>query len=155
MFVDDSCPWLTPTNFDDVLECKDGTHCNGEMMGWSCCNNHGGRAKCPANSPTMCGRPFCAAGGSDYCCYTEDGCKDYGGTRPCVEPGRSLYTNNCKDLCLILTLWLYTLISIYHLILFQPFKLAKTFLMIVKNRKASVSCLAKAAQYQVIIFQNN
>ena len=78
-------------------------------MGWSCCNAHGGRAKCPANSPTMCGRPFCAAGGSDYCCYTEDGCKDYGGTRPCVEPGRSLYTNNCKDLCLILTLLVMTI----------------------------------------------
>ena len=94
LFVDDACPWLTPTNFDDVLECKDGTHCNGEMMGWSCCNTHGGRAKCPANSPTMCGRPFCAAGGSDYCCYTQDGCKDYGGIRPCVESGRSQYINN-------------------------------------------------------------
>ena len=83
--VDDPCPWLTPTDSDDVMECQDGTRCNGETMGWSCCKDHGGRAKCPANNPAMCAQPSCAAGGSDYCCYTEDGCKDYGGIRPCGE----------------------------------------------------------------------
>ena len=92
--IDDSCPWLTSTDSDDVMECQDGTRCNGETMGWSCCNDHGGRAKCPANNPAMCAQPLCAAGGSDYCCYTEDGCNDYGGIRPCGESSRFQYITN-------------------------------------------------------------
>ena len=82
-FVDDSCPWSTPTSFDDELECQDGTRCNGVTMGWSCCKVHGGRSKCPANYPAMCAQPFCAAGGSDYCCLAKAACNHYGGIRPC------------------------------------------------------------------------
>ena len=83
LFLDDPCPWMTSTTSNDVFECHDGTSCNGKAMGWACCNDHGGRAKCPANNPVMCAQPLCAAEGRDYCCYTEEGCNDYGGVRSC------------------------------------------------------------------------
>ena len=67
-FTADTCPWLTPTNLDWILECKDGTQCNTETATWSCCNDHGGRAKCPLNIPEMCDDPLGCAGGTDYCC---------------------------------------------------------------------------------------
>ena len=91
--VDDSCPWSTPTSLDNVLECEDGTHCNGVTMGWSCCKTHGGRAKCPANYPAMCAQPLCAAGGTDYCCLAKAACSHYGGIRPCKWSSRFDYVN--------------------------------------------------------------
>ena len=40
------CPWLSgSTGVWNQLECIDGTLC----MGWSCCNDRGGRARCPPN----------------------------------------------------------------------------------------------------------
>ena len=34
----------------------------------------------------MCARPFCAAGETDYCCFTAELCKEYGGIRQCERP---------------------------------------------------------------------
>ena len=84
---------MTATKIDNVFECRNGVRCNGETDGWDCCNLRGGRARCPANNPIMCAQPYCAAGGSDYCCYTEDECSDYGGMRPCneIETGRNTF----------------------------------------------------------------
>ena len=84
-----SCSWSTPTNEDNVMQCNDGTYCNGLTDGWTCCNSHGRRRKCPMNYPVMCAKPECAWG--DYCCYTKDDCvSKWGGIRPCDKPGKSL-----------------------------------------------------------------
>ena len=40
-------PWLIEADF---YECVDGILCNTT----SCCNSHGGRARCPASMPVMC-----------------------------------------------------------------------------------------------------
>ena len=74
------CGWLIPNDQDNVLQCEDGTFCDGTSKGWSCCNGHGGRARCPKNTPMMCLEKRCA-GGTDYCCSTD--CKDAGGPRVC------------------------------------------------------------------------
>ena len=84
----DLCPWLTPTEEDYVMKCQDGTYCSGLKLGWSCCKEHGGRAKCPAKYPSMCAMPLCAAEGTDYCCMAENECKYFGGLRPCEESGK-------------------------------------------------------------------
>ena len=65
--LDNNCSWLTPTNEENVLECVDGTHCNGQSDGWGCCNNHGKRSKCPPNYPIMCAAKPCG-GRDDHCC---------------------------------------------------------------------------------------
>ena len=75
-----ACGWLIPNDSDNILLCGDGTPCDGTAMGWSCCNDHGGRAKCPKNAPMMCSEKRCA-GGTDFCCSTD--CKDAGGPRVC------------------------------------------------------------------------
>ena len=72
------CEWLTPTDEDNLLKCRDGSYCNG----WSCCNDHNGRAKCPPNKPMMCAKEKSCAGGADFCCSNED-CKNDDGPRPC------------------------------------------------------------------------
>ena len=84
----DLCPWLTPTEEDYVMKCQDGSYCSGLKLGWSCCKEHGGRAKCPAKYPSMCAMPLCAAEGTDYCCMAEGECKYFGGLRPCEESGK-------------------------------------------------------------------
>ena len=73
------CAWLIPTEQDDVLKCKDGTFCNWISHGYSCCNEHGGRAKCPQNHPDMCADKECADD-TDYCCSSV---KCTNGTRIC------------------------------------------------------------------------
>ena len=75
-----ACGWLIPNDDDNILLCGDGTSCDGTSMGWSCCNDHRGRARCPKNTPIMCSEKRCA-GGTDYCCSTD--CKDAGGPRVC------------------------------------------------------------------------
>ena len=75
------CPWSSPTSQDFVLKCKDGTFCDTLVNGWTCCNNKGGREKCPKNYPLMCAQPNCAAAGTDYCCVTD--CTYFGGVRQC------------------------------------------------------------------------
>ena len=90
IYLDEPCPWLTPTEENDLFQCQDGSYCNGvtDSDQWSCCNSHGGRARCPANFPAMCAKPFCAAGGSDYCCYASDVCVElYLGLRVCENSG--------------------------------------------------------------------
>lgn len=51
-----------------MLECLDGTRCNVQNSGWSCCENHLGRAKCPQDLPVMC-EDLCG-GDTEYCCGT-------------------------------------------------------------------------------------
>ncbi len=72
----EDCPWLTRTN-DDSYGCNDGSTCTAH----TCCNERGGRAKCPLGSPLMCAQPNACASGSDYCC--EINCDVYGGIRQC------------------------------------------------------------------------
>ena len=87
-----SCSWSTPTNQSNLLQCNDGTFCNGLNDGWACCNSRGMRRKCPLNYPTMCANPDCPGG--DYCCFTKDDCvAKAGGIRSCDDPGRSLFSS--------------------------------------------------------------
>ena len=82
-----SCPWATSTGLDNVLECNDGSRCNGVTDGWTCCENRGMRSKCPLNFPAMCAKPNCAWG--DYCCYEKDRClSSLGGLRSCWYSNR-------------------------------------------------------------------
>jgi hypothetical protein len=84
----------------DFLTCLDGSKCNPFVnasdgilpspLGWSCCNDHGGRAKCPNSAATprmMCAKPNSCAGGQDYCCnsLSEGGCDREGGPRNCLD----------------------------------------------------------------------
>merc|ERR1719235_93156 len=46
--------------------------------GWSCCDKHGKKHKCPADYPLMCHFQTCH---KDYCCDTT--CLTYGGLRRC------------------------------------------------------------------------
>ena len=82
-----SCAWATSTGLDNVLECNDGSRCNGVTDGWTCCENRGMRSKCPLNFPAMCAKPNCAWG--DYCCYEKDRClSSLGGLRSCWYSNR-------------------------------------------------------------------
>ena len=84
------CPWSDATDRDNILQCNDGYECDVSKhpREWSCCRTHGGRAKCPRNSPLMCYERFCA-GRSDHCCSDHDtNCGlyynlDLGGERGC------------------------------------------------------------------------
>jgi hypothetical protein len=77
----EDCPWLTPTNGDFVLECKDGSTCDVLREGWTCCSERGGRAKCPLAFPLMCAQSNCEDG--DYSCAND--CDGLGGIRLCGE----------------------------------------------------------------------
>ena len=76
----EDCPWLTSTN-DDSMGCNDGSTCT---PAFTCCNERGGRAKCPLDSPLMCAQPNACASGTDYCCEPNT-CDAYGGIRQCGE----------------------------------------------------------------------
>ena len=66
-----------------MLKCKDGYHCNVDNEGYSCCNERGGRAKCPKNWPNMCVEKACADK-RDHCCASEGVCEErHGGLLPC------------------------------------------------------------------------
>ena len=74
IIIDDSCPWLTATDQDSVLQCVDGSFCNWNPYpeGRKCCDSHQGRAKCPKDRPIMC---EIGNGGSDYgCAYSDSDC---------------------------------------------------------------------------------
>ena len=81
------CSWSTPTDTDSMLQCMDGKHCSWNYgAGNGCCNEKGGRAKCPKNKPVMCAKKDCAKQNekSDYCCETLTDCDQYyGGMRLC------------------------------------------------------------------------
>ena len=90
------------TTTENLLGCADGTTClaagsggfGGQLAGqqsvspdgWSCCNDHGGRAQCPPNMPIMCadatgcgdGQANCCAGGNsaDADCSSQGGMAD-------------------------------------------------------------------------------
>ena len=84
------CSWSDATDRYNILQCNDGYECDGAKhpRKWSCCRAHGGRAKCPRNSPLMCAERICA-GRSDHCCSDHDtNCGSYynynlGGKREC------------------------------------------------------------------------
>jgi hypothetical protein len=75
-FGDQACSWHNTTAVVDQLECADETLC----LGWDCCVDHGGRAKCPPNVPKMCNKQTCG-GGTQHCC--SDDCSDHEGEREC------------------------------------------------------------------------
>lgn len=83
-----ACPWLLPTDKEDMFECMDGTRCYGV----ECCSANGGRAKCPMNLPIMCAHRTCGSANTgdalmshDHCCAQD--CSVSGGPRPCyVDP---------------------------------------------------------------------
>ena len=68
------------------MKCGDGTNCNVKSGGWGCCNDNGGRAKCPRNFPIMCAKKLCA-GRKAFCCAIRISiCNtSYGGPRPCKD----------------------------------------------------------------------
>jgi len=70
------CPWKNHSGEVDVLECLDGYRCNIETEGWYCCENHRGRAKCPAHYPVMC--DVLCSGITEYCCREEGQCTPRG-----------------------------------------------------------------------------
>ena len=74
------CPWLTPTDTDDLFQCGDGSFCDKNTEGWRCCESRQGRLKCPKNLPKMCADTNCF-NNNDYCCQTN--CNDKGGDRDC------------------------------------------------------------------------
>ena len=102
------CPWMSSTDEDGKLKCGDGTFCyadvdqDGEWEQASCCNDHGGRAKCAADKPYMCAQEDKCAGGQDYCCSSGD-CSDSGGYRLCNGEGPDLG----KDICVRNTIPVY------------------------------------------------
>ena len=78
LYTDVVCPWLSPTNWYNVLECGDGSDCrvDGEL-GWDCCQNNG-RVQCPANFPIMCSKKYCGEQRDQYCCAeSADKCDEY------------------------------------------------------------------------------
>ena len=85
------CPWkYQTTKRNDMLLCNDGFSCDGEIDGYTCCNDHLGRSLCPNNLPVMCNARRCATSEKhptgDYCCQkSEEFCKAlYGvGERQC------------------------------------------------------------------------
>ena len=93
------CPWMTPTDEDDELECGDGSACNSRSSpkGWSCCTEEREkRRKCPRNLPVMCADKTCGYEGTDYCCNTEIGCtEEYGGPRECDETRKHIVNFYC------------------------------------------------------------
>ena len=79
------CPWnYQTTKKTDMLICNDGFSCNGELDGFTCCNDHLGRALCPKNQPVMCNARECATSENnnmkDYCCEkSENICEEFYG----------------------------------------------------------------------------
>ena len=76
------------TSEDNVLECADGTTCIGDDNdhidgNWDCCDQRGGRARCPPNWPIMCALPKGSPAGTDFSCWDEEGCEERGGPRQC------------------------------------------------------------------------
>jgi hypothetical protein len=86
------CPWLQATWVFDQLECMDGTFCSG----WACCENHGGRLRCPANYPHMCQHQTCGGDGGGYCC-SSGGCSSAGGLRECTQQAAHDDCSNCVN----------------------------------------------------------
>ena len=80
LFLVSECPWLTPTNTDDLFQCVDRSFCDKNTEGWKCCENRQGRLKCPKNLPKMCVDKTCADN-TDHCCKTN--CLNFGGDRDC------------------------------------------------------------------------
>mmetsp|Transcript_56546 Transcript_56546/g.131774 ORF Transcript_56546/g.131774 Transcript_56546/m.131774 type:complete len:443 (+) Transcript_56546:89-1417(+) len=78
------CPWSATTKVDFQFQCVDGQLCDG----FSCCNNKGGRAKCPPNRPFMCQNLKCTGG--NHCCKEfKSQCMSskHGGLRQCPSSG--------------------------------------------------------------------
>ena len=59
-------PWTTDTA--NLLQCMDGSYCDGATDGWGCCADNGGRARCPPNYPHMCNTPNQCGDGTAHCC---------------------------------------------------------------------------------------
>eukprot|EP00971_Amphidinium_carterae_P141257 2798882-Amphidinium_carterae.1 len=78
------CAWTGTSGLDDKMECVDGTLCDAHPASERCCSAHGGRFRCPRNSPIMCKGLQCADG-TDHCCASDSkSCNDFGGVRTCT-----------------------------------------------------------------------
>eukprot|EP00756_Hemistasia_phaeocysticola_P064750 Hpha_TRINITY_DN8036_c0_g2::TRINITY_DN8036_c0_g2_i1::g.140158::m.140158 len=62
------CPWRQTSGKEGVLECMDGTECYVIDQGWGCCQDAGGRARCPTDMPVMCSQGGVQRCGQDHCC---------------------------------------------------------------------------------------
>lgn len=53
-----------------TLLCASGESCDilTHELGWSCCQEEGGRHKCPAQWPVMCVAQYCGVGEQEHCC---------------------------------------------------------------------------------------
>lgn len=77
----DKCPWLRPSEKNNLLRCKDNSHCDvtTHQHGWHCCAGlaKGGILACPRNKPLLC---------NDFTCDdAETQCRAYGGRKPCQD----------------------------------------------------------------------
>ena len=77
------------TDKPNKLECADGTFCTGNPNdwkddSWKCCNNKGGRVRCPTNHPYLCANKACA-GGTAKCCEKDCNAPGFGGNLPCPK----------------------------------------------------------------------
>jgi len=70
--VETTCPWLTDSGEDGVLECLDGHRCRLDEEGWACCESHLGRGRCPRDMPVMC--DTLCSGITEFCCETKGRC---------------------------------------------------------------------------------
>lgn len=85
------CPWMDgDSTRENALLCMDSTLCFvtadlGSHGGWSCCADHGGRARCPPSFPHMCARAASCADGTEHCCVHDPAeCEaTEGGLRQC------------------------------------------------------------------------
>lgn len=78
-----ACSWCSDSGKVNILVCKDGSECDVELDGWTCCKYKGGRAKCPINKKYMCKKENSCANTSDHCCGVN--CVGQGGNLECNE----------------------------------------------------------------------
>ena len=93
------CPWSSPTNETDVIECGDGKkRCNvkTDRNGWQCCANHGHLARCPKNFPLRCPHVTCQNAFPENCCEGSRCCGGLGGNYCKVHSGVS-GARTCKN----------------------------------------------------------
>ena len=92
------CPWREMSNgvaivnpVDDQLQCADGSFCKGDPSdygsdSWKCCNDKGGRVRCPQNHPNLCANKAC---GNETARCCEKDCnkpgENFGGNLPCPK----------------------------------------------------------------------
>ena len=105
-FRNDTCPWVQNiTGWSSVTglqQCSDFSLCSTISAGPSCCNGHGGKLRCPIDSPYMCAAANQCADGLDRCCLpSAQLCETaaMGGLRPCNVTYHRNLTSCALDGC--------------------------------------------------------